>query len=81
MSMGDSINGFRIFSTQIRESAQATSQRMDIVQQQVTSIRFDLQEQLNKAVHEAKSELRTEFAAMLNIKVVSLKARVESQCQ
>ena len=52
---------------------------MDRVQQEVTSIRSDLQNQINRAVHEAKTELRTEFAAMLHRKVVSLEARVEAK--
>ena len=45
----------------------------------MTSIRFDLQEQIDKAMHEAKTKLRTEFTAMLNRKVVSLEARVEAR--
>ena len=52
---------------------------MDRVQQQVTSTRSDLQEQINRAVHKAKTELRTEFATMLNPKVALLKARVEAK--
>ena len=45
----------------------------------MTSIRSDLKEQLDRAVHEAKTELRTEFTAMLNRKVESLEARVEAK--
>ena len=52
---------------------------MDRVQNEVTSIRSDLKEQIDKAVQEAKTELRTELAAMSNQKVVSLEARVEAK--
>ena len=52
---------------------------MDRVQQQVTSIRSDLQEQIDRVVREAKTKLRTEFRAMLNRKVVLLEARVETK--
>ena len=45
----------------------------------MTSIRSGLQEQIDKAMHEAKTELRTEFAAMLNRKVVLLDACVEAK--
>ena len=45
----------------------------------MTSIRSNLQEQINRAVQEAKTELRTEFAAMVNRKVVLLEARVEAK--
>ena len=50
VSMGESISNFRISNTHMCESAQATSQWMDRIQQQVTSIRSDLQEALEKAV-------------------------------
>ena len=52
---------------------------MDRVQHQVTSIRSDLQEQINRAVQEVKTELRTEFVAMLNKKLVLLEAHVEAK--
>ena len=52
---------------------------MDRVQHQVTSISSDLQEQINRAVQEVKTELRTKFVAMLNKKVVLLEARVEAK--
>ena len=45
----------------------------------MVSIRSDLQEQIGRAVQEAKTELRTEFAAILNKKVVLLEARVEAR--
>ena len=45
----------------------------------MTSIRSDVQEQINRVVQEAKKELRIEFATMLNKKVVSLEARVEAK--
>ena len=45
----------------------------------MTSIRSERQEQINRAVQEAKTELRTEFAAMLNQKLVSLEACVEAK--
>ena len=44
--MSDSFKDLRIFNTQNRESVQATSQRMERVQNQVTSIRSDLKEQI-----------------------------------
>ena len=52
---------------------------MDRVQYQVTCIRSELQEQMNRVVQEVKTELRTEFVAMLNKKVVLLEARVEAK--
>ena len=52
---------------------------MDRAQEEVTSIRSDLKEQINRAVQETKTELRTEFVAMLNRKVVPLEARVEAK--
>ena len=52
---------------------------MDRVQQQVTSIRSDLQGQINRALQEAKTKLRTELAAMVNRKMVLLEARVEAK--
>ena len=52
---------------------------MDRVQNEVTSIRFGLKEQIDTAVQEAKAELRIELAAMFNQKVVSLEARVEAK--
>ena len=47
---------------------------MDKIQQKVTSIRSDIEEKIKRVVDEAKTELRTEFEAMLNQKVVSLEA-------
>ena len=48
-------------------------------------IHSDLQEQIERAVHEAKKKLKMEFTAMLNKKVVSLEAcmeaRVNEVCQ
>ena len=66
MSMDESITNFRISTTHVRESTQATSQRMDRVQQQVTSIYSDLEEPIERVVHEVKTELKAEFATMLN---------------
>ena len=43
----------------------------------MTSIHLDLKEQIDRAVLEAKTELRTELAAMINRKVVSLETRME----
>ena len=52
---------------------------MDRAQYQVISIRSKLQEQINRAVQEAKTELRIEFVATLNRKVVSLEVCVEAE--
>ena len=52
---------------------------MESVQNQVTSIRSDFKEQIDRAVLEAKTELRTELAAMINRKVVSLETRMEAK--
>ena len=41
---------------------------MDRVQNQVTSIRSDLKEQIDQVVQEVKTELRTEFKAALDKK-------------
>ena len=79
MVMSDSLNDLRIFNTHNRESVQATSQRMESLQNQVTSIRSDFKEQIDRAVLEAKTELRTELAAMINRKVVSLETRMEAK--
>ena len=51
---------------------------MDRIQNEVTSIRSDLKEQMDRAMQEAKTELRTEMAAMINQKVVSLEAHMEA---
>ena len=45
----------------------------------MTSIHSDLKEQIERVVHEVKTELKTEFIAMLNKKVVSLEAHVEAR--
>ena len=66
-------------TTQLQGTAWATSQRMESIQKQVTSIRPDLKEQIDRAVLEAKTELRTEMAAMINRKVVSLETRMEAK--
>ena len=55
------------------------SQRMERVQNQVTSIRSDLKEQIERAILEVKTELRTEFKAALDRKPVSLEIYVESR--
>ena len=52
---------------------------MDKVQNEVTSIRSDLKEHIDRIVQEAKTELRTELAAMINQKVVSLEACMEAK--
>ena len=52
---------------------------MDRIQNEVTFIRSDLQEQINRAKQEAKTELRTELAAMINRRVVSLEARMKAK--
>ena len=61
-----SVLSVREYATQLQGTAQATSQRMDRIQNEVTSIRRDLKEQIDRAVQEAKTELRTELAAMIN---------------
>ena len=50
---------------------------MDRVQNQVTSIRSDLKEQIDRAVQEVKTELRTEFKGSLDKKAVLLEMYVE----
>ena len=52
---------------------------MESIQNQVTSIHPDLKEQIDRAVLEAKTELRTELVAMINRKVVSLETRMEAK--
>ena len=52
---------------------------MERVQNQVTSIRSDLKEQIDRVVQEVKTELRTEFKAALDRKPVSLETYVESR--
>ena len=66
-------------TTQLHSSGQATSQWMDRVQNEVTFIRSDLKEQIDRPVEEAKTELRIELAAMINQKVVSLETWVEAK--
>ena len=79
VAMSDSLSDLRIFNTHHRESVQATSERMERVQNQVTSIRSDLKEQIERAILDVKTELRTEFKAALDRKVVSLETYVESR--
>ena len=45
----------------------------------MTSVHSDLQEQINRVVQEVKTNLRIEFVAMLNKKLVSLEACVEAK--
>ena len=45
---------------------------MERVQNQVTSIRSDLKEQIERVILEIKAELRTEFKAALDRKAVLL---------
>ena len=52
---------------------------MDRIKKQVTSIRSDLQEQIERVVHEVKTKLRTNFTAALNKKVPLLEARVAAR--
>ena len=52
---------------------------MERVKNQVTSIRSDLKEQIERAILDVKTELRTEFKAALDRKVVSLETYVESR--
>ena len=52
---------------------------MESIQKQVTSIRSNFKEQVDQAVLEAKTELRTEMAAMINRKVVSLETQMEAK--
>ena len=75
----DSLRDLLFFNTQNRKSIQAASQWMERVQNQVTSIRSDLKEQIERVVLEVKTELRTEFKAALGKKVVSLETYVESR--
>ena len=77
--MGDSFRELRIHNTYLRESAQATSQQMDRVQNQAASIRSDLKGQIDQAVQEVKTELRTEFRAALDKKAISLETYVETR--
>ena len=79
MVMSDSLRDLRIFNTHNRESVQAMPQRMERVQNQVTSIRSDFKEQIERAVLEVKTELRTEFKTALDRKVVSLETYMESR--
>ena len=66
MAMSDSPSDLLIFNTHHHESVQATSERMERVQNQVTSIRSDLKEQIEQALLDVKTELRTEFKAALD---------------
>ena len=75
--MSDSLRDLHIFNTHNREFVQATSQRMERVQNQVTSIRSDFKEQIERVILEVKTELRTEFKAALDRKAVSLETYVE----
>ena len=77
--MSDSLSDLRLFNTHHRESVQATSERMERVQNQMTSIRSDLKEQIERAIQDVKTELSTEFKAALDRKVVSLETYVESR--
>ena len=52
---------------------------MDRVQNQVTSIRSDLKEQIDRAMQEVKTELRTKFKVALDKKAVSLETYVETR--
>ena len=77
--MRDSLRDLRVFNTQNYESVQATSQWMERVQNQVTFIRCDFKQQIERAVLEVKTELRTEFKAALGRNAVLLETYVESR--
>ena len=77
VTMGESWSDYQIHLTQVCESAQATSQAMDNIQPQVTSICLDLEEQIDRAVHQMKTELRSEFQAALDGRAVSLETYME----
>ena len=77
--MSDSLRDLRRSNTHNRKSVQATSQRVDRVENQVTSIRSDLKEQVDRVVLEVKTELRTEFKATVDKKAGSLETYVESR--
>ena len=51
VTMGESWSDYRIHLTRVRESAQATSQRMDNIQPQVTSICLDLDITAAPSIH------------------------------
>ena len=53
--MSESLSDHRIFNTHNREFVQATSQQMERVQNQVTSIRSDFREHIEQAVLDRKS--------------------------
>ena len=77
--MDDLVRELCIYNTHYCESAQAMSQQMDRVQNQVTSIHSDLKEQINQVVQEVKTELRTEFKAALDKKAALLEIYVETR--
>ena len=79
VAMSDSLRDLCIFNTRNREFVQATSQWMERVQNQVTSIRSDLKEQIERAILEVKTELRTEFRVALDKKAVSLETYMETR--
>ena len=61
--MSESLRDVRVFNTQNREAVQATSQRMESVHNQVTSIRSDLKEQIERcgvAQYFGQRETRTQ---------------------
>ena len=76
---GENLSELRILNTRYRESAQALSQRMDSVQNRVTSIRSDVTEQVDRALQQLKNELRTEFQTALDNRAVSLETYVQSR--
>ena len=77
--MSESLRDLRILNTHNRKSVQATSQRMERVQNQVTSIRSDFREHIEQTVLQVKTKLRTKFKAALDRKAVSLETYVESR--
>ena len=76
---GENLSELQILNTRYRESAQALSQRMDSVQNRVTSIRSDVTEQVDRSLQQLKNELRTEFQTALDNRAVSLETYVQSR--
>ena len=79
MVMSDSLRELCIPNSHYHKFAQPTTQWMDRIQNQVTSIRSNIREQVDRAMLEVKTELRTEFKAALDKEAVSLETYVESR--
>ena len=74
MSLRYSLRDIRVTTTHVCETAQAILEGMDKVPKQLPFVHSDSQEQIQRIVEEAQTELKTQLVSVLDTKVASLEA-------